>query len=158
MALIPDDELKKMGTIHWAPMVDFLFVVIAVLATFTLTRTYLFDHKVELASTSAPLVPGQSEAVQQKVLVHLSVDRQGQCKWLEESSEREMENSESVRSRLLLLKSEGALPSQREEVKVLLHIDKEAPWAPIADLILAVRETGYAVYPVYTQMAAKEDF
>ena len=43
----------------------------------------------------------------------------------------------------------GALPKNKNNTQVLLHIDKNAPWEPIAKLIFAIRETGFDAMPIF---------
>ena len=60
-----------------------------------------------------------------------------------------MENVSSIRNELNRQYELGALPQDRKETEILLHIDKAAPWEPIAELIFGVREIGFNAKPVY---------
>ena len=52
---------------------------------------------------------------------------------------------------------EEASPQERSEVHILLHIDREAKWNPIAKLIFAMHEEGFTIYPIYEKSEKKED-
>ncbi len=43
----------------------------------------------------------------------------------------------------------GALSKDKTKTEILLHIDKKAPWEPIAGAIFAIRELGFNARPVY---------
>ena len=47
------------------------------------------------------------------------------------------------------------LPEDKSRTKVLLHIDRNAKWEPIAQMIFAIREIGYHIHPVYEPMDEK---
>ena len=47
MSLVPEEKLKPNLTINLAPMIDFLFLMLAFFATLAVTRVTLFDTKWE---------------------------------------------------------------------------------------------------------------
>lgn len=149
MSLIPDEELKRTGSMNLAPMVDFLFLIIAVFATLAITRAALFDSEINLVK----LTPENESSTQQPhnphYIVNLSITEEGAYKWITEANEFVMENLEAVRIELSKQQELGLLPKEKELTKVLLHIDKKAQWEPIAQAIFAVREAGFEVHPVY---------
>ena len=65
-----------------------------------------------------------------------------------------MENLEKIQNELFHHYNIGALPKDKSKTQVLLHIDKNASWEPIAKLIFAIRETGFDAMPIFK---AKED-
>ncbi|MBS0621204.1 MAG: biopolymer transporter ExbD [Verrucomicrobia bacterium] len=149
MSIIPEEEIKRAGSLNLAPMVDFLFLVVAVFATLAVTRASLFDGKVELvkvknASDDSSLI-GQNDYF----VVHLSVDKEGHYKWITEFNEYMLSSADAIRTELAKQCNLGLLPKQKEKTRVLLHIDKNAEWEPIAQVIFAVREAGFEIHPVY---------
>ena len=149
MSIIPDEELKRQEKINLAPMVDFLFLVIAIFATLAVAKTALFDSEVSLvkvrpAKEDSPVAPFNPS-----YMVVLAVTEKGEYKWISEFNEYYMESVQTIQEELETQKKLGLLPKESGMTKVLLHIDKNAKWEPIADLIYSVRKAGFKVHPVY---------
>jgi biopolymer transport protein ExbD len=149
MSLIPEEELRREKSLNLAPMVDFLFLVVAILATLAITRTTLRDTEVDLVkrhvpSTEAP-IPGYSD----HYVINVSVTAEGAYKWITDMDEYLMKDPSSVQNALKEQIASGLLPKEKEKTKVLLHVDRRAPWESIAQLILSIRESGFKIHPVY---------
>lgn len=149
MSLIPEEELKSFSSVNLAPMVDFLFLVVAVFATLAVTKAALHDSeiklvKVEPASENSSFI-GQNDYY----IVNLSVNEQGQYKWITEFNEYIVEDVQGIQKELQNQQDLGLLPKEKEKTKVLLHVDREAKWEPIAQVIFAIRQTGFEIHPVY---------
>ncbi|HEY2810347.1 MAG TPA: biopolymer transporter ExbD [Rhabdochlamydiaceae bacterium] len=149
MSIIPEEEFKRFGSVNLAPMVDFLFLVVAVFATLAVTRSALFDNDVELVKVRSQKTGGDSLAQNQQYIINLSIDEQGRYKWITEFNEYWIDGVLGIRQELERQVSLGLLPKEKERTKVLVHIDKHSQWDPIAQLIFAVRETGFDIHPVY---------
>jgi biopolymer transport protein ExbD len=149
MSLIPDEELKKIGGINLAPMVDFLFLVIAVFATLAVTRTALFDNELNLVKVKSSSGSGDAAAADDLFIVNLSVTKDGKYKWLTEMNEYLVDDCNAIRQEIANQQQLGLIPQDADKTKILLHIDKSAKWEPIAQLIFAVREAGFSIHPVY---------
>lgn len=149
MSLIPDEELKSPGSMNLAPMVDFLFLIIAVFATLAITRAALFDSEVSLVKLTPENESSTLQPYNPHYIVNLSITEEGTYKWITEGSEFVMESLEAVRGELSKQQELGLLPKEKELTKVLLHIDKKAQWEPIAKAIFSVREAGFEIHPVY---------
>lgn len=147
--LIPEDELKVRRGLNLAPMVDFLFLILAVFAVLAVTRTALYDSEVNLVKMDTQAPPPLMAETQPGHTVLLSVSNKGQYKWVTEFNEFVLETVESVKGELMRQEQLGLLPGDRSRTKVLLHIDKEANWDSIARIIFAIKETGYQIHPVY---------
>lgn len=149
MDLIPDEELKSFGSLNLAPMVDFLFLVVAVFATLAVTKAALFDRRVELvkvgASAENATLLGQTDTY----IVNLSVNDSGEYKWITEFNEYLMNGTAGIQNELKRQQQLGLLPQETLKTKVLLHIDKEATWQHISGAIFAVRQLGFEIHPVY---------
>lgn len=148
MSLIPEDEFKRSTSINLAPMVDFLFLVIAVFATMAITRAALYDNEINLVKI-APEKESLTSGTEKPYLVNISITEDGRYKWLTEVSEFLMQNPDSIKQELLKQQQLGLLPAKASQTKVLLHIDKNAPWEPIAQVIFTIREAGFHIHPVY---------
>ena len=147
MDLIPDEELKTKSLINLTPMVDFLFLVIALFATLAITRTALFDSEITLARVK------QSETDLKNSsnfhVINLSVGKTGQYKWITEFNEYAMDGIPSILQELSKQQELGVLPTDKSKTKILLHIDKKTEWDPVAQLAYSLKKTGYLIHPVY---------
>lgn len=146
--LIPHDELKPGHTFNFAPMIDFLFLMLALFATLAVSRAVLYDSEVKLVELK-PESKASSLHTKEIEHVNLSISAVGGYKWLTEFQEFPMENVEAIQKELARQFQIGALPKDKNRTEVLLHIDRRAPWEPIAKVIFAVRELGFNAHPVY---------
>ena len=146
MSLIPDEQLKKGVSFNFAPMVDFLFVIVAVFATIAITRAFLYDTEMKLVRTGS----GSSfSAETAPYLVNIGITHDGKYKWMTEVSEFLIESPEQLQYELEKQKVLGLIPKDPEQTKILLHIDRRAEWGPIASAIFSLRDQGFPVHPVY---------
>lgn len=149
MSIIPEDELKGFGSLNLAPMVDFLFLVVAVFATLAVTKAALYDSEIQLVrvqpDSSHPPFIGHNEYY----IVNLSVGEEGQYKWITEFNEYLIDGVKGIQNELKKQQDLGLLPRENEKTKVLLHIDRNAKWDPISQVIFSVRQSGFEIHPVY---------
>lgn len=150
MSIIPEEELKGFGNLNLAPMVDFLFLVVAVFATLAITKAALYDSEIQLvkvqpvAEQSSPFI-GHNDYY----IINLSVNEAGKYKWITEFNEYLIDNVKGIQNELQKQQDLGLLPKEKEKTKVLLHVDKEAKWEPISQLIFGIRQAGFDIHPVY---------
>ncbi|MBS0604229.1 MAG: biopolymer transporter ExbD [Verrucomicrobia bacterium] len=149
MSIIPEEELKGFGSLNLAPMVDFLFLVVAVFATLAVTKAALYDSEIKLvkvqpASEHSPFI-GQNDYY----IINLSVNEEGQYKWITEFNEYLIDGVKGIQGELKKQQDLGLLPKEKEKTKVLLHIDRNAKWEPISQVIFSVRQAGFEIHPVY---------
>ena len=149
MDLIPDEELKPKTSFNFAPMIDFLFLMLALFATLAVTRATLFDTKLSLAQLKPEMGAERVHSKEDLHQINLSINDQGQYKWITEIHSYAMDGIASVQQEIARQYSIGVLPSDKTKTQVLLHIDQKAPWDPIAQLIFGVREIGFEVLPLY---------
>lgn len=147
--MIPEDELKRFGGLNLAPMVDFLFLVVAVFATLAVTKAALYDNQIQLvkvqpAADNSPFV-GHNDYY----IINLSVNAEGEYKWITEFNEYLIDGVKGIQGELKKQQNLGLLPKETDKTKVLLHIDKNAKWEPIARVIFSVRQAGFEIHPVY---------
>ena len=149
MSIIPEEKLKGFGSLNLAPMVDFLFLIVAVFATLAVTKAALYDSEIQLvkvhpASEHSPFI-GQNDYY----IINLSVNEEGQYKWITEFNEYRIDGVKGIQNELKKQQDLGLLPKEKEKTKVLLHIDKNAKWEPISQVIFSVRQSGFDIHPVY---------
>jgi biopolymer transport protein ExbD len=149
MDLIPHDELKPSNSFNFAPMIDFLFLMLSLFATLALSKTALFDTDIELAHLKPNPGDKSLQAIKDMQQINISIDGSGSYKWVTEFQEHAMETVESIQQELAHQYQIGALSKDKEKTEVLLHIDQNAPWGGIANLIFAIKEIGFSVHPVY---------
>lgn len=149
--LIPDEEIKARRGLNLAPMVDFLFLILAVFAVLAVTRTALYDAEVNLVKMDTKAPPPSLAEPQTGCTILLSINEKGQYKWVTEFNEFLLDGVSSVKHELLKQQELGLLPQDKSKTKVLLHIDKNANWESIAKMIFTIRETGFQISPVYSQ-------
>lgn len=148
MELIPHDELKPVHNFNFAPMIDFLFLMLALFATLAMSRAALYDAEVELVELK-PEKGAASLRAKEIQQINLSINANGGFKWLTEFQEYPMETVQAIQEELARQYQMGALPEDKNKTEVLLHIDRKAPWEPIAKAIFAIREVGFNARPVY---------
>jgi biopolymer transport protein ExbD len=149
MSIIPDEEIKQSGSLNLAPMVDFLFLVVAVFATLAVTRSALFDNDIQLVKIQPQNKASAPSESKEQYIVHLSIDEQGRYKWITEFNEYWIDGVIGIKQELERQQKLGLLPRDKEKTKVLVHIDKQSQWEPIVQLIFGIRETGFDIHPVY---------
>lgn len=152
MELIPHDELKPAHTFNFAPMIDFLFLMLALFATLAISRASLFDAEINLAELKPEANAASLRTKAEISQVNLSISASGNFKWLTEFQEYPMENIQAIQEELARQYQIGALPQDKTQTEVLLHIDRKAPWEPIAKVIFGIRELGFSAHPVYEPM------
>jgi len=129
-------------------MIDFLFLMLALFATLAVSRAALYDSQVELVQLK-PEKGAASLRAKEIQQVNLSISPSGGYKWMTEFQEYPMESVQAIQEELARQYQLGALPQDKTKTEVLLHIDKKAPWEPIAKVIFAIREVGFNARPVY---------
>jgi biopolymer transport protein ExbD len=153
MEMIPHDELNKSQTFNFAPMIDFLFLMLALFATLAMSRAALSDTEIELAKINVASQANTSKA--QIHSINLSIDAEGKYKWLTEFQEYPMASTSAIQDELIRQYALHALPQDKAQTEILLHIDKKAPWEPIAQAIFSIRELGFNARPVYENAPLK---
>lgn len=160
MDLIPHDDLKPIPSLNFAPMVDFLFLMLSLFATLALARTTLYNSNIQLASLKPTLEDAPVQMAEPMEQIHLSVDALGGYHWITEFQEHSMDSVGAVQEELSSQYQIGTLSQDKAKIEVLLHIDQNAAWKPIAELIFGIRELGFSAYPVYEpteEIANKRD-
>ena len=143
--MIPDEELNKPMHFNFAPMVDFLFLILAVFAIALAMKTSLFDSDINLVKTKNKMEYSSDD----KTVINVSVSSFGSYQWITDYNQYPIESPEALTLELVKQKEAGILPENNEQIAVLVHIDKTAPWEPIAKLLIEMKKEGFPVHPVY---------
>lgn len=148
MELIPHDEIKLSNQWNFAPMIDFLFLMLALFATLAISRAALYDTDIELTQLKkeSKSLPSQSKQLHQ---IHLSINQEGTYHWMTELQKYPMSTPQAIQEELAKQHQMNILPENKEETEILLHIDQKAPWDAVVKVIFAIREIGFEARPVY---------
>jgi len=147
MTFIPEEELKDRGGLTMAPMIDFLFLMLAIFASLAVSRIVTRDTEIELVKSSIAL--NASPSHHEYKLVHLTVSAEGKYQWVTEVRDYAMDTPNQIAQELLRQYHQGLLPKDKLKTQILVKIDKNARWEPILNVILAIKEAGFEVRPVY---------
>jgi biopolymer transport protein ExbD len=151
MSIVPDD-LHRSGSMNFAPMIDFLFLMVIAFAFLSVSRFSLYDDRVKLARV--PLEQEESLATRaiDPCLVHIAITEGGEYKWLTETKEFLVQGVENICKEILQQQQMETLPKDAAEIKILLHIDKNAKWDFVAQTIFFMQKAGFIVHPVYQSL------
>jgi biopolymer transport protein ExbD len=153
MTFIPEEELKDRGGLTLAPMIDFLFLMLAVFASLAVSRMVMRDTEIDLVQSKAE-VPSSIASHHEYKLVNILVAADGTYKWVTEIRDYPMETAEQIALELTRQYQQGLLPEDPLKTQVLLKIDREARWEPILKVLLAIKEAGFEVRPVYEPLTS----
>lgn len=151
MDLIPHDEIRPSHNFNFAPMIDFLFIMLALFATLAISKATLYDTEVNLVQIETEGKSSPLSHQQETFQINLSINSSGKYKWLTEFQEYPMENTQQIQEELAKQYQIGILPQDKVQTEVLLHIDKRAPWESVANLFFAVKELGFTPHPVHQE-------
>lgn len=150
MTFVPENELKDQSGHTLAPMIDFLFLMLAVFASLAVSRVALRDTEISLVQASSEILPNDSSLSQPDLkIINISISSDGNYKWVTEIRDHPMETAAMIGTELLNQYERNLLPEDKSKTHVLLKIDRDAEWEPILQVILAVRDAGFDVHPVY---------
>jgi len=159
MSLIPEENLKSRSNLNFAPMIDFLFLMLAFFATLAVSRASLYDTKLSLVQLKTEEGAQPIKQADESHQINLSVTNAGSYQWITEIQAYPMEDLERIKKELNYQHKIGLLPKDKHQTQILLHIDKNASWDPVAKLIFAIREEGFEAFPVYEpdEIVSSED-
>lgn len=157
MSFIPDDELKGKRTQNLAPMIDFLFLMLMFFASLAISRITTRDTEVDLVKipTEAAETTATASNTDLKV-INITIDNEGRYKWITDIHDYPMDSPEQISNELLHQYEQGLLPEEKQQTLVFLRIDREAKWEPILKVILAIRDNGFNIHPLYEERVKGE--
>jgi len=148
MTYIPEEELKDQSGLTLAPMIDFLFLMLAVFASLAVSRVIMRDTDIELVKSKIE-VSSPLNSHRDYKLLNITVLEDGTYKWVTEIRDYPMETTDHIAKELLQQYNEGLLPEDKLKTQVLLKIDRNARWESILQVMLAIKEAGFEIRPVY---------
>lgn len=152
MSFLPEEDLKARISLNLAPMIDFLFLMLVFFASLAISRVMTLDTEIHLAKVQAEVPEGRSDKnksdLPQKV-VSLSISANGEYRWITQVRDYEIPTPAGVAQELLSQYEQGQLPRDKGRTQVFVKIDQNARWQPIVDLLFAVRQAGFQIFPLY---------
>jgi biopolymer transport protein ExbD len=150
MNLLPDEDMSHRASINLAPMVDFLFLILAVFAVLSITSSKMFVEEIELAQTDEV---NEAISYADQEPLHLFVNKEGEYILQKDNTPYKFFRCQHLNHELQKMRSSGELPYDPKKVSILLHIDKQAEWESVMQLLLSLQNGGYQVQTVYSQSA-----
>ncbi len=149
MSFIPEEELKTKASINFAPMIDFLFLMLMFFASIAVTRIATRDTKIDLVQIQPEKSRSSGKDQSPYKVVHINIAADGSYTWVTDMRDHPMASAAMVAQELQRQQAKGILPEDRSKTHVLLKIDKAAPWEPVMQLLFSVRDAGFDAHPVY---------
>lgn len=149
MSFVPSDELKEGSGFNFAPMIDFLFLMLAFFASVAVSKVSMQDTHIHLVKTKTTLPSTLNKTEVGCKILHISIQEDGSYSWITESAHHTMESASQISAELHRQHRKGLLPSEKSKTRVLLNIDKKAKWEPILEALVAIREAGFEVRPLF---------
>lgn len=147
MSLIPEEHCRTELNLHFAPLVDFLFIIVAVLALLITTQKTLYRAQVNLIQNEMPMGKVPTDA--RSHALHLGISASGQYQWLDPARTQIFETIHMLKRALFDQINQDNLSSDPCKKPIFLHIDRKAQWSMIGTLLLALHQEGFIVYPIY---------
>lgn len=153
MSFIPEEELKPKGGINLAPMIDFLFLMLAIFASIAVLRMTTKDTDIDLVQLNSSVDSSINSIDENKFsFVTINIYQDGTYKWSTELEDYPMSLQE-VSQELFHQHEKGILPKDKSKTHVMLKIDKKADWESILSMIFCIRNLGFEVHPLYEPKA-----
>lgn len=144
MRLLPNKDLQETKSFNFAPMMDFLFLMMAIFAVLAISRSDIFDENIRLFQHKKAHTSSQDTGS-----IRIAITSSGKYKWISELNQYLLEDEKKLQQEIIRRYELGLISKEKEKTKVLLHIDKDAPWGEIAKAIFAIKEIGFSPHPVY---------
>ncbi len=157
MELISQEEIRSAHSFNFAPMIDFLFLMLSFFATLAISHAALYETKITLAELQPETEERSLRNKREKEQIHLGVDSYGLYTWRTEFQEHCMANLQAVQAEFARQIEVGAIAQDPALTEVLLHIDKKAPWESVAEAIFGIREMGFSAHPVYEASLSEKE-
>jgi biopolymer transport protein ExbD len=148
MSFVPSDELKNQGGVPLAPMIDFLFLMLAMFASLAVSRIVMKDTDLQLVQSHAN-APSSLDLIQDYKIINLSINASGEYKWSTEIRDHAMGSTKEIVDELMRQYHKGLLPEDKLKTQILVKIDRQTRWEPVLELLLAISEVGFEIRPLY---------
>ena len=149
MSFIPEDEIKGRSQLNLAPMIDFLFLMMMFFACLAVSRVSTKDTDIELVEVKPETHITLTGLESEYKVINININAKGEYKWVTDIRDYHMQTPEDIAHELITQYQKGLLPEDKLKTQVFLKIDKQTAWDPILKAILAIREAGFEVRPVY---------
>ena len=113
MSFIPEDELKPKLAINFAPMIDFLFLMVVFFACLAVSRITTKDLDIDLVKIRDENVERPSNSDYDYKVVNISINEQGEYNWVTEIRDYPMTLAQDIAQELLNQYKKGLLPENK---------------------------------------------
>lgn len=152
MSFIPDDTYRMKEGINFAPMIDFLFLMLMFFACIAVSKAANKNTDIDLVQVKPETEPSNIIAEADYKIINITINENGEYKM----NDLVVNGVEGITLELNQEYAQGLLPANKDQTRILLKIDKNAKWDPILKAIFAIRDEGFEVHPVYEpEVAAK---
>lgn len=151
MSYLPEEELRAREGLNLAPMIDFLFLMLMFFASLAVSRATTKDTDIDLVEAKSGAEKVESKRQTDYKVITINIGSEGDYKWVTDIRDYAMAEPGDIQKELLSQYQKGLLNQDKLKTQVMLRIDKNAKWDPILKAILAIREAGFEVRPVYTE-------
>ncbi len=152
MSLIPEEELTKRNSINLAPMIDFLFLMLAFFACLAVSRIATRDTRIDLVEVKpepSSTITSIATDLPELSVIKITIDSNNTYYWETDLRDYEISSAEVIYDELLRQHSRGLIAEDKKMTKILLQIDKYAQWEHILKAVFAIRDAGFEARPVY---------
>lgn len=149
MSFLSEEDIRGGNGVNLAPMIDFLFLMVVFFASLAVSRVTLKETELELVKLKTEQESPSAPIDDELRVINVSVNAQGEYKWVTELHDYAMESAQSIAEELRTQHAKGLLSKDKQKTHVLLKIDKHAQWEPILQVVFAIKEEGFDVRPVY---------
>jgi biopolymer transport protein ExbD len=150
MSFLDDRNLQDKGNFNFAPMLDFLFIMLMFFASLAVSRIIAKDTDIDLVHIEPEKISTDSlQGEEEYKLITINIAEDGTYKWVTGVRDHEMASADAISQELKSQYQKGTLPKNKELTHVLLRIDKKTQWEPVLKVIFAIRDAGFEVHPVY---------
>ncbi len=149
MTFVPDECINGKTGLNLAPMIDFLFLMLIFFASIAVSRAAVKETQIDLVEIrqdpSTPCNPSKPFLKD----IHININAKGEYVWSTEVHDYPMQTPEEIKEELCKQYDRGLISQEKSHTKVLLNIDRQAPWEAILPVIFSIREIGFETYPIY---------
>ncbi len=152
MGFVPHEELAPRTSINLAPMIDFLFLMLAFFACLAISRVAMKDTRIDLVEVKPDATSAITAVTHEINMIRITIDKENNYYWETDLRDYRFTTADSIYEELSRQYQKGLIPEDKGRTKVMLKIDKDAQWDNILKAIFAIRDAGFEARPVYEPM------
>ncbi len=151
MTFVPDNAFRARNSINFAPMIDFLFLMLAFFASLAISRMAVLDTDLQLVRAPKESHAHVASAPMDAQAIQIAITAEDELRWVTEIHSYTMASPEAITAELDRQYAKGLLPQDKAATQVFLKIDSRAHWEPILRTLFAIRDAGFDARPIYEE-------